>query len=71
MDMSWGRRKRSERLLFVKGFGGLRREDIMTRAVEQGRGENVWDKVREVGTSQNIQGLWDTIKARNKIPMAM
>lgn len=43
----------------------------MTRVVEQSRGENVWDKVREVGTSQNIQGLWDTIKARNKIPMAM
>lgn len=43
----------------------------MTRAVEQGRGENVWDQVREVGTSQNIQGLWDTIKAKNKIPMAM
>lgn len=36
---------------------GVRREGIVTRAVEEGRGENIWNKVREVGMGQNIQGL--------------
>lgn len=37
---------------------GIRREGIVTMAVEEGRGENIWNKVREVGMGQNIQGLW-------------
>ena len=40
-------------------------------AVEESRGQNVWGKVREVGMGQNMQGLWATIKGRNKIQMAM